>query len=249
VKNESIICTGFPLPKECIGGWDAPVLRKDLLQRLLRLDPENAWLSTYGGMVREKLKCGAIPSKRPGTWTLCFAVGGAGAQFEMVEEMLVRLKSSILKKRLKFVLSAGKNRSVNDRFVRHINLIGLGSALGNDVKVAYDPDIMKYFAMFNRMLRTTDVVWTKPSEMAFYSGLALPILTAPAIGEHEDYNKQWLMEMGAGVEQYGGMDTCDEWLDYLWRSGKFADAAWNGFLKAPRNGAYNIEKLVKTGRI
>jgi len=33
----------------------------------------------------------------------------------------------------------------------------------------------------------------------------------------------------------------DQWLYYVLESGKYAEAAWHGFMNAPSMGTYNIE--------
>ena len=35
----------------------------------------------------------------------------------------------------------------------------------------------------------------------------------------------------------------------LVHNGRFAEAAWYGFLKAPKRGTYNIERVVRTGKL
>jgi hypothetical protein len=91
------------------------------------------------------------------------------------------------------------------------------------------------------------VLWTKPSELAFYCGLGLPILMADPIGAQEELNKRWLREIHAGVSPPGPIDACGEWLFDLRESGRLAEAAWDGFLKARKLGTYKIERLIRTG--
>jgi hypothetical protein len=64
--------------------------------------------------------------------------------------------------------------------------------MGKTIEIIYHNNLSKYFEKFNHTLRTTDILWTKPSELSFYSGLGLPILLAPSIGPHEKLNRQWL---------------------------------------------------------
>jgi hypothetical protein len=101
--------------------------------------------------------------------------------------------------------------------------------------------------LFERLLRRTDLVWTKPSELSFYCALGLPILMAPPIGTHEERNRRWLEELHAGVEPAGRVEDCREWLFDLRENGRLAEAAWGGFLKARKLGTYKIEHLIRTG--
>ncbi|MBT3689929.1 hypothetical protein HOG11_01055, partial [bacterium] len=100
-----------------------------------------------------------------------------------------------------------------------------------------------YFKEFNKWIRTTDVLWTKPSELVFYSGLGLPIIIAPPIGSQEFFNQKYLINLGAGINQED-IRYVDEWLVDWIKSGRLAEAAAQGYLEAPNLGTYNIEKVL-----
>ena len=101
---------------------------------------------------------------------------------------------------------------------------------------------------FNRALRETDVLWTKPSELSFYCALGIPIILAPSVGVHENMNRNWLREIHAGVKPSGPLEYTDEWLIDLRDNGRLASAAWDGFLNARKLGTYKIEELMLTGK-
>ena len=48
---------------------------------------------------------------------------------------------------------------------------GLEHRLGNGVDVFLAASLEEYFPRFNALLAETDVLWTKPSEMTFFSAL------------------------------------------------------------------------------
>ncbi|MEK7164541.1 MAG: hypothetical protein AAB779_01200 [Patescibacteria group bacterium] len=111
------------------------------------------------------------------------------------------------------------------------------------VKLIYADTKEDYFHKFNVALRETDILWTKPSELSFYSALGLPIIIAPPIGSQEFFNKYWLEVIGAGIPQEMPM-YAHEWLmDYL-QNGWLAEAALQGYLEAPRKGVENIKAIV-----
>ncbi|HOT02129.1 MAG TPA: hypothetical protein PLY66_14100, partial [Acidobacteriota bacterium] len=56
-------------------------------------------------------------------------------------------------------------------------------------------------------------------------------------------NQRWLQNIGSGFPQEG-LDYLDDWLFYVLESGKFAEAAWDGFKNAPWMGTYLIEDAV-----
>ena len=70
---------------------------------------------------------------------------------------------------------------------------------------------------------------------------------APTVGSQEEFNRVWLESTGAGVRQEDPKYT-HEWLFDWLKSGWLAEAAMNGFLDAPRNGAYHIEEVVLKGK-
>jgi len=94
------------------------------------------------------------------------------------------LWSKINKKEIKAVLSAGIRKEVKDYFSENVKKMGL-----ENVEIVYSKNIWDYFADFNLKLKKTDLLWTKPSELSFYSGLGVPIIMAPSIGSQEDYNR------------------------------------------------------------
>lgn len=252
VRPENIRQTGFPLPKNNIGTQaDAKILKEDLFKRLIRLDPKGVFYGRMKDTVRLHLKK-SLPqpsSKKKDPFTILFAIGGAGAQYEMVEAMLPALKSKIQKGEVKFLLSCGANTPTANRFKETVEKLGMGDLFGKSIDVVYDPNALKYFEKFNAAIRNVDIIWTKPSELVFYAGLAIPILCAPCIGPHEHLNQEWVTDLGAGVGMPADASLCDQWISDMIDEGRFAQAAWNGFVNVPRNGTFNIEKLVKTGKM
>ncbi len=87
------------------------------------------------------------------------------------------------------------------------------------------------------------MLWTKPSELSFYSGLGIPLIMAPSIGSQEDYNRKWLLGVGSAIAQENPK-YANQWLfDYL-NSGRFAKAALRGFMEINNLGVYNIKNVV-----
>lgn len=246
VPDEHIFITGFPLPRETLGGQDLAVLKQDLIRRLGRLDPKRRFTSVFGATVEEML--GARPEPEPGNGrvTVTFAVGGAGAQIEIAEMLVRSLRPGILDDRFRLVLVAGVNRDVERAFeafaVRH----DLGTAWGRGIVVLREDDKGRYFDRFNALMRETDVLWTKPSELSFYSALGIPIVAAPTIGSQEEKNLRWLMDKGCALPQYTpGLAL--EWLTDMLADGVLAEKAFNGFLKNRKLGVFKIEEVLRTG--
>jgi len=242
VPEERIFLTGFPLPKENLGNGKPKTIKKDLLNRFPQIDPKGRYVGQYRKTIRDHL--GTFPSKRSTRpFTVMFGVGGAGAQLELAKTIVTSLRSELTEKRLRFVLVAGVRKEVREGFIEHLRFLEIENLLGGSVQIIFEKTKEAYFESFNKMLRVTDVLWTKPSELCFYTALGVPIIMAPPVGSQEKFNKLWLKTLAAGIAQQDPRFT-NEWLFDWLDSGWLAEAAMQGFLEAPRYGTYNIEKII-----
>ena len=114
------------------------------------------------------------------------------------------------------------------------------------IRIVAGTGLEEYFHGFAECMRTTDILWTKPSELSFYCGLGIPVIMAPTIGSQEEYNQAWLLEIQAGFPQQDPQYT-DQWLLDLLKAGRLADAGWDGFLHARKFGTYKIHEIIRTG--
>lgn len=250
VAPERIFLTGFPLPTENLGGLSLKTLRHDLGARLINLDTKGKFFKDRLQVVKHQLNGHNLKTKPTRVLNLTFAVGGAGAQRDLAHVIIQSLRRKILQKEIEINLVAGTRQDVRQFFMDALKECGLESVIGKGVKILFTPDRESYFVKFNNLLRTTDILWTKPSELCFYSALGLPIIMAPPIGSQEKFNLIWLRSIGAGIRQDDPRYT-DEWLFDWLDSGWLAEAAMEGFLEAPKFGTYNIEKIIshKTGEV
>jgi len=237
VKPENIFVSGFPLPKENIGTRQE-IIKQDLSARVRNLDPKNKYSEIYQPLL-SSLNFKKDKVIRP--LSLMFAVGGAGAQKEIGALVLKKLAAKIKNKELSLSLVAGSRAEVRDYFQKKIKAQGLKE--GSGVKVIFASDKLKYFKIFNSVLRETDILWTKPSELSFYAALGVPIIMSTPVGSQEDFNREWLLNIGSGVDSPEA-EFVDEWLPDLLNSGRLARAAVDGFLNANSLGVYKIEKLL-----
>lgn len=249
VRPENIYMTGFPLPVENIGTESGlEVLKIDLLARLRRLDPGGKFFAYHSHSVSHLLGLKKASETVDSHFTVMFAIGGAGAQAEIVRPILKSLNRSIQAGQVRLLLSCGVQRRVLERTIKFINQEGLWNQIDRNIHLVFSDDVFGYFEHFNRWLRQTDVLWTKPSELSFYCALGLPILMADPIGPQEELNKRWLMEIHAGLVPPGPPEYCSEWLADLRENGRLAEAAWDGFLKGRKLGTYKIKKLLEQGQ-
>jgi hypothetical protein len=239
VPEERLLLTGFPLPDENLGYPSFEIVSKDTAARLVNLDPERRLLGPEKTRVLESLGLPELPASAGRPLTLMFAVGGAGAQAEIGLHAAEALAGRIRAGEVRLHLIAGVSAKVRGIFREGLRSLGLEALQGRGLEILFEPDKQRYFQSFNRALRQTDILWTKPSELVFYAGLGVPLLLAPTIGSQEEFNREWLLGLEAGLDQ-GDMKRFDSWFFEALRSGAFARAALNGFLKAPRQGTYNI---------
>lgn len=241
IKKENIFLTGYPLPLSNVGR-NKEILKDDLKYRILNLDPKKIYIKKYKPLIEKYL--GDLPKKSDHLLTVFFSVGGAGAQKEIAFNIVKGLKEKITAGKIKIILSAGIRKNVRDYFFASMEKHKLDNLLQNkSVEIIFEKNIEDYFNVFNNSLRKTDILWTKPSELSFYTALGLPIIIAPTIGSQETFNRDWLLNLGSGIMQKNPLYT-DQWLFDLLDEGKLAEAAMQGFIKAISRGALNIEKII-----
>jgi hypothetical protein len=241
VKEENIVQTGFPLPEEFTKN-NAARVKKDLRRRLQVLDPKREYLAKYKDLVERHV--GKIPKvQKKQHVNITFAIGGAGAQVEFAQHIMESMRKLLREKTIKLHLVAGIHKKLAISLKKSAEKLGLSHELGTYVVIHEAIDKEKYFQDFSSILSETDILWTKPSELVFYAGLGVPILVASPIGSQEDFNREWLLEIGAGVDQKDPAAT-HEWLPEFIEKGVFAKAAMQGFIEIPKDGAENIKKLV-----
>ncbi len=241
VPESNIILTGFPLPKGNIGD-DSEILKKDIRKRLPNLDPKRRFIERNKPVLKKYLG-GRIEKKSDHNLTICYLVGGAGAQKENGITIADSLRSKLKKNKLDLVLVAGSRRDVKSYFEARLKRIGLQDRIGKNIEILYNADKNEYFEDLNQRLRTVDVIWTKPSEMSFYAALGIPVIMTNPLGAHEGYNKEWLEHIGAGIKEKD-VRYVDGWLDFMIDSGRLAHAAFDGFTEAMSRGTYNIEAVL-----
>jgi len=237
VNPKNIFLTGYPLPKENIGK-DLEILKEDLKNRIVNLDPKQNYRKLYKPLIQSYL--GDLPKKSDHPLTIMFSIGGAGAQKEIGLNLVNSLISQIKAGKLRIIIAVGIRGELTKYFADNIK----GLKLDGWIHILFAKTIDDYFDKFNKALRETDILWTKPSELSFYAGLGIPIIIAPTIGSQEDFNKRWLLHIGAGIPQEVPKHA-DQWFFDLLNGGDFAEIAMQGFIEIEKMGTYNIEEIIK----
>ena len=246
VKKENIFLTGYPLPLENIGvsppAGGLEILKEDLRLRLLNLDPKKRYFEKYKTLIEEKV--GKLPEKSDHPLTILFSVGGAGAQKEIAIKIVKSLRERIKRGEIKIILSVGIREKIKKYFEKNLAEIKLNEAKPHCVEIIFEKDIESYFQKFNQVLRKTDILWTKPSELSFYSALGIPIIISSPIGSQEEFNMRWLLKSGFGIFQENPNYT-NQWLFDWLEKGYLAEAAMEGFVEGEKLGTLNIENKLK----
>ncbi len=243
VPDERIFLTGFPMPRQLTGGPDLAQLRSDIGQRLHYLDPSGRFMQLNGTSVQHFMGSDCCAFREDRVLTIAFCVGGAGAQKEIGAAIMKSLASQLREGLVKLNLVCGVRPEVKAWFQAQIDLILPGCP---HVRTVGGNGYRDYFETFNESLKTTDILWTKPSELSFYCGLGIAMILAPDVGAQETMNRAWLTDIQGAVAQEDPAYT-HEWLADMLRSGRLAEAAWNGFLKARCCGTFKIQELLETG--
>lgn len=246
IRAENIFLTGFPLPKELIGGARAQVIKRDLSRRLRNLDPNEIFNTKYSRTLAANLgaRWRQLDHKHP--LTVTFSVGGAGAQTALGLTIAESLRDKISQGKVRLNLVAGTHHDAAGAYQQAVRELKLTKYVGHSINVLHSENRPDYFSSFASALHTTDILWTKPSELSFYTGLGLPIIIAPPIGSQEQFNALWLKTVGGGITQ-NDPRYANEWLFDWVNSGGLARVAWNGFIEAPTHGTYRIESII-TGK-
>jgi len=241
MREENLFVTGFPIPKELVGE-NKEEIKKQLKRRIVNLDPDGNYRKEYKNLLKNIVPDLEISETSNKPLTISFAVGGAGAQKEIGKKLLEELILPIKNNKIKLNLIAGVRPEVKDYFNECIKENNLNNQ-ENKVEIIFERKKDDYFEKFNKVLKKTDILWTKPSELSFFCGVGLPIIITSPIGSQEDFNREWIISMGGGVDSLE-IEHVEEWLPKLIKSGRLARAAVDGFLNAENEGVLNIEKVL-----
>lgn len=236
VRQENIFLTGYPLPLANTGKEGLDVLKEDLKFRLVNLDSHKNYFEKYKKLVEENL--GVLPKTADHRLTIMFSIGGAGAQKEIGVKILNSLRSNIKRGEIRVIISLGVREDLKEYF--------LGKT-ADSVEIIFGNSIGEYLEKFNSALRKTDVLWTKPSELSFYSALGIPIIISPPIGSQEEFNMRWLIKSGFGLMQED-LNYIGQWFFDWLKQGYFAEAAMEGFVEGKKSGTTKIKEIVEKCR-
>ena len=228
VSHERIVVTGFPLPVANTGGMNLNVLKPDFLARLERLSPQ---------------------SDSP--LRLVFSLSGAGCYLHLLKALIRELLPELRSGKLTLCIAAGDNARAKAEIESHLARLKVGATAeggcaipADGVTILYSPDVLEAFALFNRALRESDLLITKPGELVFYAALGMPQVLLPPVGKHEFKNRAYLIENSAALD-LPGAESAGAWLLAQRANGAWRHAAESAFARLPKLGTFAINDVVK----
>ena len=237
VNRNKIHLTGFPLSNELIGE-NMNVVKSNLVNRLHNLDRNKLFLSQNKNVIEKRLGSFNEVETINKKITISFVVGGAGAQTNIAETIISNLSDLLNSDVIELNLFAGIRTEAKLYFEGIIQKYKT-----KNVNILFYASIQEYFTDFEQKLNQTDILWTKPSELSFYTSLGLPIIISLPIGHHENYNCEWILNNKSGVKYLENLNL-KNWLISNLAEGKFAEMAWNGFANGKISGTKKIYEII-----
>ncbi len=190
-------------------------------------------------------------------------IGGAGAQKEIFEAIIQYLMPLIRAKKAALYVNVGDYKNVwddirkevpevKDVAVEHFDDFIAASQFAQDamdgdvegVHTFYHKDIFEAVYITNLLMRSCDVLVTKPSELAFYP---VPKLFIRRVGKHEMWGAIHSAEMGEGTLECRDIPHTLQMLDIFLQDdhmlGMMCDAIKQNNSIGLYDGAYNVVKL------
>ena len=239
VRSELIHLTGFPLPARLVE--KAPTA---LACRLQRLDTSAAF-RRHPPKGFAEFSRRHTPADDEGPIALTVAIGGAGAQTRQARALVESLQELVRSGKVKLTLIAGVRVDVAQALGQTVNGAGLGDRIGRGVEIHLASSLREYFRIFDDCLAATHLLWTKPSELAFYAALGIPLLLSAPVGAQEIANRNWLLSRGAALDAGDPRSLADR-LERWLHEGELCRAAWSGYSGLARDGLDHIVDIVST---
>lgn len=190
-------------------------------------------------------------------------VGGAGAQKEIFSEIINKLIPLVKKEEAVIYLNVGDHRIVYDELLssipelksittEHFNnwnetVSFAENAMTSDitgVHAFYNDDIFAAVYATNLLMRSSDILVTKPSELAFYP---IPKLMIKHVGGHEVWGAITAAELGDGTIECDTKELTTQMIDLMLGDDAILSMMCNKIVDNNKigiyNGAYNAVKL------
>lgn len=195
-------------------------------------------------------------------------VGGAGAQKEIFEMLITKIMPLVKRNKAVLYINVGDHKGVWEELCRSIPDLAPHSeiyfndwdktcnfaqrALGNEVTgihAFYHKDIFAAVYATNLLMRSSDIVITKPSELAFYP---VPKLLIKRVGGHEAWGAIRAAEIGDGTIECESTESTLQMLELMLKDGEVLTMLCNNIIRNNQigiyNGAYRVVELAVKGK-
>jgi len=199
---------------------------------------------------------------------LLITVGGAGAQRELFSKIIQHLMPYVKEHKVTLFINVGDHRGVWDGLVEDVSelaslahtyfdawtdTIALANKALNEriegIHAFYHQDIFAAVYASNLLMRSSDVLVTKPSELAFYP---IPKLMIKRVGGHEAWGAIRTAEIGDGTIECSQINQSLQMLDLMLQDTVILESMVHSIQKAHLagvyNGAYEVVKLAVSQR-
>lgn len=189
-------------------------------------------------------------------------VGGAGAQKEIFIKIIKELLPKIAQKKILLLINVGDHKSVLDGLLKEVPQLASARSFNNNwqgvvefadelhtstesgICLFYDENIFAAVYASNLLMRHTDILVTKPSELAFYP---VPKLLIKRVGGHEAWGAIRAAEIGDGTVECETVEYSLQMLNLLLDKKSMLLMMNDCILKADRaevyHGAYKAVEL------
>ena len=187
---------------------------------------------------------------------LLLTIGGAGAQYELYKDIILKNAEKIKNGELVIYVNIGDHSKVLEQLNRDLTMIkdevtcyqNDWAATQDFAAMALDSDKVKGVHLFcdnnlfsavyttNLLMRSCDLLITKPSELSFYP---VPKLMIKRVGGHEAYGALRAAEIGDGTTECTTADEIHSMLNVLINDNELLLEMNKNILKAKQNGIYD----------
>lgn len=186
---------------------------------------------------------------------LLMTIGGAGAQAEYYSKMLRELLPLLEEKKVVVFINAGDHQNtlksllkklpeLKKHLIKHENDWDKQKSLINEfteedlpgVHYFYNKDIFVAVYLTNLLMRISDLLVTKPSELAYYP---IPKLMIKRIGGHEKWGAIHAAEMGDGTYECADVNKANKVLKLMLKDTDLLTMYNENILKLKKTGTYN----------
>lgn len=182
-------------------------------------------------------------------------IGGAGAQFETYKVMISALLPMVEQNRVCLMINVGDYKHVWQKLCLSIpELEALATCYGDNwqgtqefafkaleepisgIYAFHNQDIYSAVYTTNLLMRATDIMVTKPSELAFYP---VPKLMIKRVGGHEAYGALRAAEIGDGTIEFDETESALKMLAVMIQDPTVLKMMCDNILKAHSIGVYS----------